>query len=297
MTTQSIHNFTDVGIDPTRKKEIAMPPLPNEKQQEAKQPEYEVHPEIAKEFPPGQQMQMQEEEPVIEQKEVVPEPEPEIIKEQPLETQNSKNIRFLREKAQRAEQAERERDLLLQKLAQIETTKQNTQSNFTNQPETEISLDPEDFVNAKHLNKYDKKIAILQEELQQYKQQSNLTTVDAQVRARYPDFEKIVSKDNIDMLKQEYPEIAATINANPDLYSKAVAAYTMIKKLDINTEDIYLDDKIKIQRNQAKPKPSNSIAPTKGDSPLSKANGFATGLTDDVRKALWKEMQEAKRNI
>lgn len=39
------------------------------------------------------------------------------------------------------------------------------------------------------------------------------------------------------------------------------------------------------------------LSPQQGDSPLSKANAFANGLTEDLKKQLQKEMFEARNQI
>ena len=114
------------------------------------------------------------------------------------------------------------------------------------------------------------------------------------LKTQYPDFDNIVSRENLESLRLAYPEIAQTINSSSDLYSQAVSAYTMIKKLGIGVEDSFIEEKAAIQRNAAKPKPLASINPQQGDSPLSKANAFATSgkLTDELKAQMLKEMNE-----
>jgi len=51
-----------------------------------------------------------------------------------------------------------------------------------------------------------------------------------------------------------------------------------------------------VQANTAKPRPLTSVSPQSGESPLSRANAFAEGLTPELKKNLFKEMQEAKKN-
>ena len=76
-----------------KKREIEMPPLP----EEAPEPEVQA-----------------QSEPVVEAQDINPEKEApveeSIPEKQPTETQNTKNVRALREKADRADRAERERD-------------------------------------------------------------------------------------------------------------------------------------------------------------------------------------------
>ena len=56
-------------------------------------------------------------------------------------------------------------------------------------------------------------------------------------------------------------------------------------------------DKRKAQENSAKPRPMASVSPQQGESPLSHANAFANGLTPELQKQLWKEMQDAKKGF
>lgn len=171
-------------------------------------------------------------------------------------------------------------------------------------PEEPEEKDVEDdaLVEGKHLSKIQKEVKKLKQELSQYKQQSARDTTEINLKAKYPDFDSIVSADNIAILRDQYPELAASINSNPDLYSKAVSAYTMIKKLSgaedqrvgDQTQDLYLREKAAAIKNLAKPKPLVSIAPQQGDSPLSRANAFASGLTPELKAELLKEMYAAR---
>ena len=53
----------------------------------------------------------------------------------------------------------------------------------------------------------------------------------------------------------------------------------------------------KARENHAKPRPISSIGAQEGDGPLSKANAFANGLTDELKQQLLKEMQEARKRM
>lgn len=217
---------------------------------------------------------------------VVEEPVPEAPKqetalEEPREDRNFRILRAAREKA------ERERDELAQQLARMYQQPQQPQQQQESNP------NPDDLVEWKHV---DKRIRDLEGQIKGYQQQSQEVLVEQRLKAQYPDFDKVVSRDNIELLKIEYPELAETLNSSSNLYSKAVSAYTLIKKLGIQQDDNALADRLKIEKNMSKPKPLASISPQKGDSPLSRANAFAEGLTDDVKKQLHKEMIAAMKN-
>lgn len=230
----------------------------------------------------------QEQQPTVDNQETVETPPAQPA----VETDKEKNLRLLREKANRVE---RERDEALRRLQEIEARS----AQAAPQPEDDdVHIGPDELAEGKHLSKVVKKIRKLEEELKGYRQQASVDTTEARLKAQYPDFDKIVNKDNVEMLREMYPEIAQTIHTSPDLYSRAASAYTIIKKLGINQDsDAYEAEKAAAQKNAYKPKPTASIAPQQGESPLSRANAFANGLTPELKDQLLKEMQAARRTI
>lgn len=188
---------------------------------------------------------------------------------------------------------ERERDEALRRLQELEASKQPSVS----EPDEDLNLQPDALAEGKHLNYMAKKIRKLEQQLKEQGAKTQESVVEARIKAQYPDFDNIVSKENIDQLRYQYPELAQTLNTSSDLYSKAVSAYTLIKKLGITPDaDPYAADNARAQANLAKPRPLVSgAARPQGDGALSQANAFANGLTDDLKKQLWKEMQNSSR--
>lgn len=232
--------------------------------------------------------------PPLEQEEVIETPVEETIQEEkPVESipqstyGNQENIRQLRESRERAE---RERDELLAKLRKMEESQRHT----PDEEPAEVELGADDFVEGKHLKSYAKKVKDLEKQLKSYQQQTDTTVVETRLKTQYQDFDSVVSQQNIDALRIAYPEIASTINANTDLYSKAVAAYTLIKKLGIHKEDTFVNERARAQQNAAKPRPLTSVAPQEGEGPLAQANAFANGLTEELKKQLYKEMMDSR---
>lgn len=210
----------------------------------------------------------------------------------PKNTAHKNNFTILREKAEQAERRALQAEQLLQQY--------NSQPNQISESDDEdlsFSIDEDSLVEGKHLTKVEKKIHRLENQLKQYQQQATLNTAEAKLKAQYPDFDHVVSSENLANLKAAYPEIAHTINSSSDLYSKAVSAYTMIKKLGISEPvDEYKADKEAARKNAAKPRPMASISPQQGDSPLTKANAFATGeLSPELKAQLWKETNQYRR--
>lgn len=225
------------------------------------------------------------------------EKQPEVVEVDPVkqpeqvqESSQERNFKAMREINARLE---RERDEALRLAESFKGYAQKTQPQ--EEEENDPSIGNDELVEGKHLSKYDKKIKKLEQQLQNYQQQSQSQLIENKLRGEYPDFEKIVSKSNIDILKELHPHIAATLNSSNDLYSKAVSAYTLIKSLGIHVDDTFQADRELAQKNAAKPRPLTSVSPQQGDSPLSKANAFANGLTPELQKQMLKEMSEARR--
>ena len=212
----------------------------------------------------------------------------------------AQKLRFdvLREARQKAE---RENAELKEQLERYK--RQQTEQSFVKQPEPQTQEEdyhvaPDDLVEGKHLSKYDNEIKKLRSELSAYKQQTTEKAVESRVNSQYPDFNSVVTQENIEMLRTAYPEIASTLNSSNDLYSKAVSAYTMIKKLGIVESPIHEKRRNIAQKNSSSPRPIAAInAQPGGDSPLSKANAFSQGiLSKEEKDALYREILESKRN-
>lgn len=218
-----------------------------------------------------------------------PEAAEEASQEQELQAapkqSNDSNIRNLRQKAE-------ERDYYFQKYQELESRQTKPHTTPAIQEPEEDEPKPDDLVEWRQVQKRFKK---LENEISSYKQQASVDTAESRIRSKHPDFESVVNQETIAALREQYPELAATVNSNGDLYTKAAAAYTLIKKLGIVQETQYVPDRERVQANANKPRPLTSVSPQQGSSPLSKANAFASGLNDDLKKQLFKEMQEAKR--
>jgi len=210
----------------------------------------------------------------------------------PAESDQERNLAALR---QARERAERERDQLAQQLQQMQQQKPQEE------PYQDYSVAPDALVEGKHLSKYDREIKALREELHKYQQQTISQSAETRLKTQYPDFDKVVSAENINALRESHPEIAQTLSTSSDLYNQGASAYKVIKSLGIYREDTYAKDRQNAHVNANKPRPLASVAPSQGDSPLSNANAFATGgkradEMSDHQKQLFQEMQELRKN-
>ena len=222
----------------------------------------------------------------------VPSPEPQVAQAAPeQETPQQRNFKALREQALRLEAEKQE---MARQLAAYQQQPKSQPESI----EQEDNLAPDALIEKRHLSRYDKKIQRLEEQLKQYQDQSVATSAELQLKSKFPDFDAIVNKDNLEMLKLTYPELAQTIYNNPDLYTKGASAYTIIKQMGIALGASTYQDKARADRNLAKPRPLASVAASQGnDSPLQRANAFANGLTEDLKAQLHREMIESMKNL
>lgn len=222
-------------------------------------------------------------------------PQPQSTEEQRRVEEQTRNFRAIRDAADRAT---RERDEALQRLQQYERQSSSAPQYASDEPEInldELNIKDDELAEGKHLHKLKTTIKKLEAKQKQLEQQSYTNSAEVRLRAQYGDFDKVMTLDNIKLFSAAYPELAKSINASNDLYDKAVSAYTLIKRFGIYDDQPNLMDKNRALENIAKPKPLASVSPQKGDSPLSHANVFANGLTEDLKKQLRKEMAEASK--
>jgi len=221
-----------------------------------------------------------------------------VVIPQPKRGQEAPAAKRIRELREAQKKAERERDELL-RMMQMQQMQQNMPKQQEQQPEEDDLLIEDDaLVEGKYLRQMNKKMNQMQQQLKNYQSQSAESITEARIKATYPDFDRVVSQDNIAQLREDYPEIAATLSASTDLYSKAVSAYTLIKQFGIHADPVLQNDRARVIKNTAKPRPLASVNPQQGDSPLSKANAFANGeFTDEIKEQLRREMMQARKNM
>ena len=207
------------------------------------------------------------------------------------------NFKALRE---RAEKAERDRDEIMKYVLESkksEQPQQKIQEIPEEESEFDFTIDDDALIEGKQAKRLAAELKKMKQQMKAFQSQSQESVTEAKIKTQYPDFDAVVNQQTVAQLNAEYPEIAATLKDTRDLYSKATAAYKIIKKFGIYRDTTYDEDKMKAVKNAQKPRPISSINPQQGDSPLSKANAFANGLSKDLQAQLLKEMHAARKNI
>lgn len=243
------------------------------------------------------------EQPTAEEIQDNPEKQPRASAPSDVQTDRERSLAVLRTAR---DQAQRERDEMALRLREYEQTRLEQvrlESKLqSKEPEEDFSLGigESDLVEGKHLSKMARQQLKQQKELREemVKTQKQLQTmiVETRIKAECPDIDKVVTKENMEMLANLHPEIAETIQSSNNYYSQAKTAYKLMKQFGIYKEDSYGQDRERAQINAKSPKPLASISPQAADTPLSHANAFANGLTEELKAQLRKEMEEAIRN-
>lgn len=152
--------------------------------------------------------------------------------------------------------------------------------------EEDFGISDDDLLEGRHLKDLKKEIKELKSELHK----KELSTMEERLQLKYPDYADVVSKENIEYLKETEPELAMSISSMKDPYGQAVAAYKLLKKVH-KTPEQTLEQKKALENSQ---KPVSANAVTK-NSAIGNAHLFENGLTPELKKQLWDEMQAAKK--
>lgn len=189
------------------------------------------------------------------------------------------NFRQLRENNKQLEERLKKSDEIIETF-----TNSQHQSSLSEVPPEEEPLGEDDIAEGKHLKK-------LEAKLEKMMYQKELEAVPDKLKGKFADFDQVVTKENLEKLKDTEPELYRTIRSGTDLFAKGVAAYKTLKSLGISPEDPnMMKQKDHVHSNHKKPLSAQAI---KGQGALHEANAFASGLTPELKKQLQKEMAEA----
>ena len=259
---------------------------------------YDVHPSliIEQESEPEQQ-------PVEQQVQAAPEPEPEQVvepvKAAPQETPQDRDWRAVRARADEAKQLAREKEALERERdfyrQQAMTSKPSQPQEDDYRTETEKRL-------AQEMEQLRQQVAQQGKETAEAKRKAAVWKAEADLARDYPDFNDVVSRENVERFEREYPHLFNAAVATPDVYATGSTAYELIiakgiYKKPVNTLKQMAQSDV-ISRNLSKPRSSSSISPQAGESPIKQANVYQSNSisTDDERKAIYAEMVAASRN-
>lgn len=214
------------------------------------------------------------------------------LTEETKETSQEKNWKAIRDKQERLE---REYEKERQKREEYEQLlyKQLTKPKEELKEDDEIeSIADDDWLTKKQSQKLAQKLATeaVKKALEEDRRQRSEQELPYRLKNQYPDFENVVTEDNVKQLRAQEPELAQALSQIHDKQAQAIAAYKYIKSFIPKAAE-QTDYKERVEKNSKKPGSLSAV----GSSSLSQATGFEKGLTPELRKQLWQEMNECSK--
>lgn len=156
----------------------------------------------------------------------------------------------------------------------------------------ELGISKDDLSTGEHLGKLYRELKSLKKELQT----KEAATSDERLRMKYPDFDQVLSEENVQYLLKNEPTLVESVKSNPDPYKQAEAAYRLAKRFcpEPGENEEAKENMKKIAENQAKPMSSSAV---KKSSALDQAHQYTSDktLTKEGREHYYKLLQEGRR--
>lgn len=201
------------------------------------------------------------------------------------------NLRALRERAEAAEkklQAMEEEQRRWQE-AQKPKEEQHIPSQDSYDIDDDMYLEGRHFKKAfqpiqQKLNQAEEQYKKTQQELAEMKRQKMLADAEQQVQQKYPDFSSVVTQDNLKKLELTKPHLFNAIRDTQDVYSKAAAAYELIKSSNIL--ESHPEQEERIAQNQHKPRSAAGMGgQSASNSPLTRVGDYDRRVMTPERRA------------
>lgn len=138
------------------------------------------------------------------------------------------------------------------------------------------------------LNKRENK-KFVQEQLQQFKNEMLMETLDERIRSQYPDYFSVATAENVEELKRD-PLFVKSLKGLDNPFDQARYVYEQLKYRGYSPQDSR--EKRQIEENQAKPRSTQSLG---SSSPLHVANDYSAWPSKDLQNRLYQEMVEASK--
>lgn len=226
----------------------------------------------------------------VQEEFVAPETEETFSEEQSNEAakqeDDDREINFarLRRKAELAEMRAAE---LERKMQEYEASKKTPKDEFDDLDQ----IANDDLLTKEQSIKLARKYA--REMIEESRRKEEQESLPDRLLSKFPDFESVVSVENVEQLKKLEPELAQALAVTKDPYAQAVAAYKYIKKFVPNAEYSEME-KNQAKKNMSKPGSPNQYG---SQSAVHQANNFVQGkLTAEQKKKYFEEIMASKRS-
>jgi hypothetical protein len=151
--------------------------------------------------------------------------------------------------------------------------------------EEDLGFKDDDLIEGKHLKSLKKEINQLKQELKN----KEASTVDDRLSLKFPDYKQTLTREKLEQLAINEPELSNSLLNTKDPYEQALLAYKYIKKFVPEKAETDSIEKRKAEANSKKPMSVQAVAKSSG---ISNANLFDGPLTQEKKNAIYKQMLE-----
>lgn len=238
---------------------------------------------------------------VIEQQDVVQEAVAQPTESEQVHDERQDEVQSQQSKRNDAEYNWKETRRQIQErdreIEQLYKELENLKKGLTPSVDDEISkLSEDDIITVGQHRKSVEKISakIAKQVAEEVIREREALTLEDRLTNKFSDFKTVVTAENIDYLKQTEPELAQSLSAmSQDPYAQGIALYKLLKKVGKVETNSNAYEKKKASENSQKPL---SVQAATKQSAIGNAHVFENGLTPDLKKKLYQEMQDAIRS-
>lgn len=205
--------------------------------------------------------------------------------EAPAVEEESPQDRNWRRQRERIEELERTNSRLTEAV-----TRQTAQPRQEETQPDWAGVDDEDLLTKKQTMSVAEKVAA--EAVRKALKQREYEESPKLIEDEMADYSQVVTPENVERLKQTNPRLAASLGDLKDPYAQGALAYSYIKSQGIYKENDGANNRQRALENSKKPLPVSAAKPSNA---LESANAYANGLTPEVKRKLYEEMQAAIR--
>ena len=227
---------------------------------------------------------------VVEQEQAVDTPEQEQPQETPLQAKQRENQEASERNWRETRQALKAQEQVIRELKS-----QLDQRNTPEQKELDIlsTLSQDDLLTRAQAERLAELKA--RQIVEETMKKQHASTAEERIRMKYPDFDDVLTDENIQFLRENKPSLVRSVLANSDPYAQAEAAYELAKSFCPQNNSESRENMKKLEENKAKPLSSNAVK--KPSSALDNAHAYTQDkqLTKEGRDYYYQQMQQAKK--
>lgn len=236
--------------------------------------------------------------PVEQEKVVTGQSTPEVVAEATNEDPNWKAFREARKKDRiEKEAAERKAQ---EKEAEVSALKAALEASLDRRPaqgQSQVSgyypynNDSEETEDERIEKKVQAALAVREQAAERQRQEREHQEYPQRLNQQYPDFNAIVTAENLDYLEYHYPEVARPLKRLTDNYDKWADVYQTLKKFVPNAA-VVKQQVAKAESNLLRPKSMSAVGSTQNTE-----GTMSHKLSEDRKQANWERMQKTLRGL